>query len=176
MRYVEKIKVVEAITFQELVEHGRDYCNRHTDGNMVNGVPWSFQYRGHPITHEHDGCYLVPSWAGTLNSTIEKFTQNKMLVSDGGRLYLYEAELFTARYTPVRQAFADLEKALQIVYCDERPNPEVRIQQVDKSHWNVEKVLRDGAVEVAVFSGPNAEARAKAFHNLCSFYLLKENA
>ena len=46
MKYRKKPVVIEAITFDELVEHGRQ------SGAIVNGMPWSFEYNGHPITHE----------------------------------------------------------------------------------------------------------------------------
>jgi hypothetical protein len=64
------------ITFDELVEYGEK-----NGGNMVNGFPWSFDYEGHPITHENDECYLVI----VQNETV-KFTPADLLVLDNGVL------------------------------------------------------------------------------------------
>jgi len=61
MKYRKKPVVIEAITFDELVRHGID-----SGGNIVRGMPWSFQYQGHPITHENDDCYLIPTLEGTM--------------------------------------------------------------------------------------------------------------
>lgn len=63
---------VEAITFDELVEHGRA-----NGANIVNGMPWSFEYNGWHVTHENDECYILGSPAGTLT-----MTPGNMLVSD----------------------------------------------------------------------------------------------
>lgn len=46
--------IVSTISFYELVRHGRA-----EGGNIVNGMPWSFSYKGFQITHENDRCYLV---------------------------------------------------------------------------------------------------------------------
>lgn len=54
MKYYRQQQTVEALTFQELVEYGR----QHSD-NIVNGMPWSFNFHGCPVTHEHDECYLI---------------------------------------------------------------------------------------------------------------------
>lgn len=49
------------ITFDDLVEFGRQ-----NGANIVNGMPWSFNYRGLPVTHENDDCYLITTPSGTL--------------------------------------------------------------------------------------------------------------
>ena len=38
MKYRKKPVVIEAITFDELVEYGKAH-----GGNIVDGMPWSFQ-------------------------------------------------------------------------------------------------------------------------------------
>ena len=43
--YRKKPVVIEAITFDELVAHGLA-----NGANVVNGMPWSFQYKGQPVT------------------------------------------------------------------------------------------------------------------------------
>lgn len=57
MKYQTKPVVFEALTFDELVEHGRN----SPGVNIVNGMPWSFALDGKHITHENDDCYLVPT-------------------------------------------------------------------------------------------------------------------
>lgn len=89
MKYRKKPVVVEAITFDELVEHGL------TSGdNIVNGVPWSFKYAGHPITHEDDDCYLIPTREGCV-----RMSRDCMLITGvAGELYPCERGIFEATY------------------------------------------------------------------------------
>ena len=54
-----RVPVAEAITFEQLVEYGIA-----GGAPLVNGMPWSFTYKGKAITHEDDDCYLVDSWKG----------------------------------------------------------------------------------------------------------------
>ena len=84
--------VIEAITFDELVEYGR------TNGaNIVNGMPWSFTYNGHPITHENDQCYLIPTSEGTMH-----FGPGDMLITGvKGEIYPCKLDIFRATYEPV---------------------------------------------------------------------------
>ena len=68
----KKPVVVEAITFDELVKYGIA-----SGAGCHNGMPWSFNYETtretdtgpvivhHPITHENDDCYLIPTLEGT---------------------------------------------------------------------------------------------------------------
>jgi len=41
-KFTKKPVEIEAITFDELVAYGKA-----NGGNMVNGMPWSFEYNGH---------------------------------------------------------------------------------------------------------------------------------
>lgn len=92
MRYRKKPIEIEAITFNELVEHGKA-----NGANIVNGMPWSFQYKGHVITHENDECYIVPT-----NSGSARFTPNDMLITQiDGEIYPCRIDLFNATYDPV---------------------------------------------------------------------------
>jgi hypothetical protein len=91
--YRKKPVVIEAITFDELVEHGRN-----NGGNIVNGMPWSFNYNGHPVTHENDECYLIPSNTGGT----ERFTPNDMLITGvNGEIYPCPKNIFEATYEMV---------------------------------------------------------------------------
>jgi hypothetical protein len=60
---------LEAITFEELVEHGKS-----TGAPVINGMPWSFHYKNTAVTHENDDCYIVGG---------EHFRRGDMLVSEG---------------------------------------------------------------------------------------------
>lgn len=87
--YRKKPVVIEAITFDELVKHGLQ-----TGANVVNGMPWSFQYKGHPITHENDDCYLIPTLEGTM-----KMTRGDVLITGvKGEIYPCKGDIFAATY------------------------------------------------------------------------------
>lgn len=93
-KYQKKPVVIEAITFKELVEHGKK-----NGGNVVNGMPWAFEYNGHPITHENDECYLIPTLEGTM-----KMTTNDMLITGvNGEIYPCKSDIFAATYEPVEE-------------------------------------------------------------------------
>ncbi|HET7321163.1 MAG TPA: hypothetical protein VFI96_01630 [Longimicrobiaceae bacterium] len=90
-RYRKKPVVIEAITFDELVEHGRRVAD-----SLVGGVPWSFSYQGHPITHENDDCYLIPTLEGTM-----RFERGDVLITGvKGEIYPCKADIFAATYEP----------------------------------------------------------------------------
>lgn len=90
--YRKKPVVIEAITFEELVEYGRAH-----GGNIVNGLPWSFDYKGQPVTHENDDCYLIPTLEG-----IMRFDRGDMLITGvKGEIYPCKADIFSATYDKV---------------------------------------------------------------------------
>jgi hypothetical protein len=88
-KFRKKPVVIEAITFQELINHGI------AQGAMTqNGLPWSFTYGGHSITHENDECYLIPTAEGTM-----RFTPNDMLITGiKGEIYPCKKDIFEATY------------------------------------------------------------------------------
>ena len=89
MKYRKKPVVIEAITFDELVEYGKA-----NGGNIVNGMPWSFEYNGHPVTHENDDCYLIPTLEGTM-----RFDRGDMLITGvKGEIYPCKPDIFAATY------------------------------------------------------------------------------
>lgn len=91
-KFRKKPVVVEAITFDEFVQYGKD-----TGAGLVNGMPWTFEYKGHPVTHETDGCYLIPTAEGTYN-----FTPADMLITGvKGEIYPCKLDIFAATYEPV---------------------------------------------------------------------------
>ncbi len=92
MLYRKKPVVITAITFDELVEHGR-----LSGANQHNGMPWSFEYGGHPLTHENDDCYLIPTLEGTM-----RFERGDMLITGvQGEIYPCKGDIFAATYEPV---------------------------------------------------------------------------
>jgi hypothetical protein len=91
-QYRKKQVVVEAITFDELVQHGKD-----SGANIVNGMPWSFKYRQWPITHENDECYLIPTLEG-----VHHFTPKDMLITGvAGEIYPCKIDIFKQTYEAV---------------------------------------------------------------------------
>lgn len=89
----KKPVVITAITFDELVEHGRLTARAKT---LVRNMPWSFEYGGHAVTHENDDCYLIPTLEGTM-----RFTRDDMLITGvQGEIYPCKADIFAATYEP----------------------------------------------------------------------------
>lgn len=91
-KFRKKPVVIEAITFDELVEHGKA-----NGGNIVNGMPWSFSYVGHPITHENDDCYLI--W--TLEGTMRMDRGDMLITGVKGEIYPCKPDIFAATYEEV---------------------------------------------------------------------------
>lgn len=89
MNYRKKPVVVEAITFDEFVKYGLEHTT-----NIVDGMPWSFEYKGHSITHETNECYLIPTLEGT-----HLFTPNDMLITGvKGEIYPCKKHIFEQTY------------------------------------------------------------------------------
>lgn len=89
MKYRKKPVVIEAITFDELVKYGRE-----NGANIVDGMPWSFEYKGQRITHENDDCYLIPTLEGTMN-----FNRGDMLITGvNGEIYPCRIDIFVKTY------------------------------------------------------------------------------
>ena len=94
MKFRKKPVVIEAITFDEFVQYGKE----HTD-NLVNGMPWSFEYKGHPITQENNECYLIPTLEG-----VRAFTPADMLIDVAGEIYPCKLDIFNVTYEPVEDS------------------------------------------------------------------------
>lgn len=91
-KYRKKPVVIDAVTFDEFIQYGK---NNGT--NIVNGMPWSFKYKGHSITHENDECYLIPTLEGTM-----RFTPEDMLITGvNGEIYPCKLDIFEQTYEPV---------------------------------------------------------------------------
>jgi hypothetical protein len=107
LKYCKKPVVIEAITFDEFVEYGRS-----NGANIVNNMPWSFKYNGHPVTHENDECYLIPTLEGTHN-----FTPKDMLITGvNGEIYPCKLDIFEKTYD-----VCDCEEAAEESYLEYEP-------------------------------------------------------
>lgn len=92
MKYRKKPVVIEALTFDEMIDHGAA-----TGANIVNGVPWSFEVNGHPITHETDDVYLITTLEGTHRMT----RADMLIIGVKGEIYPCKLDIFAATYEPV---------------------------------------------------------------------------
>ena len=102
-KYRKKPVVIEAITFYELVEEGHKFIEEnptegsygfHDNGNEKSGLPWSFKYKGHPITHENDECYLIPTLEGNHNMT----PKDMLITGVNGEIYPCKIDIFEKTY------------------------------------------------------------------------------
>lgn len=94
-KYRKKPVVIEAITFDEFVAYGK----LHGDSFGPNGMPWHFEYNGHPITHEDDDRYLIPTLEGTMD-----FTPNDMLITGvNDEIYPCKTDIFEKTYDRVEE-------------------------------------------------------------------------
>ena len=123
-KFTKKPVTVEAITFQELVDHGRRVAPESING----GMPWSFTYAGHHISHENDTCYLIPTLEGTM-----KMGRDDMLITGvKGEIYPCKLDIFAATYDAVPAApNADLPPHQQRV-LDEKQELDIRITRLDE--------------------------------------------
>ena len=88
-KFRKKPVVIEAITFDELVAHGVA-----SGATLHNGVPWSFDYAGHAVTHEDDDTYLIPTLEGTM-----RMGRGDMLITGvKGEIYPCRGDIFAATY------------------------------------------------------------------------------
>lgn len=89
MRYRRKSAVSRLITFDEFVQYGKDH-----GGNMVDGMPWSFEFEGQPVTHMDDRCYCIVT---PLCEVL--FTEADVLtIDDGGNIYPVRKTFFKNVY------------------------------------------------------------------------------
>ena len=88
-KFKMKPMVVEAITFDELIQYGLTQTQ-----NIYNNMPWSFEYKGIPVTHETDDCYII----GT-----ERFTKNHLLVEKSSEISIVEKDAFDLISEPLEE-------------------------------------------------------------------------
>ena len=96
-KYRKRPVVIEAMTFDELVQYGIE-----NGGNVVNGLPWSFQINGRPITHDcqtGEDRYLI----FTLEGTMEMTRNDMLIIGVQGEAYPCKLDIFRATYEPVAE-------------------------------------------------------------------------
>ena len=97
-KFIKKPVVIEAITFNELVAHGIEQCKKEgREGNIINGMPWSFSYCGHPITHENDERYIIPTLEGSHNMT----PVDMLIIGVRGEIYPCKTDIFRETYQEI---------------------------------------------------------------------------
>jgi uncharacterized protein YodC (DUF2158 family) len=107
----------ETITFADFVQYGRD-----NGGNIVNGMPWSFQYMGRPVTHENDECYLIMG----LNGRDLRFTPHDVLaIGQSGELFLKRAPALTIADLTETELLMARDKLLSSTFAEVRKNGQV---------------------------------------------------
>lgn len=112
-KFKKKPVTVEAITFNELMDHGRRVAPESVNG----GMPWSFTYAGHHITHENDTCYLIPTLEGTM-----KMGRDDMLITGvKGEIYPCKRDIFAATYEAAAPATSlKFGQALEAIQAGQR--------------------------------------------------------
>lgn len=122
-KFRKKPVVIEAITFEQLVQHGKDY----EGSNIVDGYPWSFKYNNHPITHKNNECYLIPTMEGTM-----QMTPNDMLITGvQGEIYPCKKDIFEATYDIMEEVAVDGERTFGELAVGINFNPS-ELSDVDK--------------------------------------------
>jgi hypothetical protein len=91
-KWRKKPVVIEAMTFDEMVQYGRD-----NGGNIVAGRPWSFKVNGHAISHENDECYIITTLEGTHHMT----PKDMLIIGIKGEIYPCKLDIFEATYEEV---------------------------------------------------------------------------
>lgn len=91
-KYRKKPVVIEAITFDQLVDFGI----RNSE-NLVNGLPISFEYKGYPITLDNYQCYLIPTSEGVMNMT----PKDMLITGVAGEIYPCKIDIFKKTYEQV---------------------------------------------------------------------------
>lgn len=71
----------EWITFDALVAHGLAACRAEgREHNIINGLPWWFDFHGIAVTHENDDCYILNTQAGAV-----RVNRDKPKINEGGQ-------------------------------------------------------------------------------------------
>jgi hypothetical protein len=121
MKATKKAIEIEYITFEDFVKYGVDH-----GANIVKGMPWSFDYQGHPITHENDKCYLIPTEEGSM-----KFTPKDVLITGvDGEIYPCKKSIFEKTYD---LAQTDEAKSVYPKYLI----GEIVLAKIDEEHYRM---------------------------------------
>ena len=117
-QFRKKPVVITAITFEQLVAHGIDQCKAEgRESNIVNGMPWSFSYAGHPVTHENDNCYLIPTLEGNMQMGLD----DMLITGVKGEIYPCKRDIFEATYDAAAPAAGmNFGQALEAIKAGQR--------------------------------------------------------
>ena len=91
-KYKKNPVIIDAITFDELIEHGKNSAY-----SIVDGMPWSFDYNGHRITHETDTCYII----NTLEGDMYMRPDDMLITGVKGEIYPCKLDIFLETYEKV---------------------------------------------------------------------------
>lgn len=93
--YRKKPVVIEAYTWDEMLELGRKICIAEgRASNIVNGMPWSFHINGRAVTHENDRCYTICTLEGNHHMTPD----DMLIIGIKGEAYPCKLDIFQASY------------------------------------------------------------------------------
>lgn len=90
MKATKKPVTIEFFTFEEFAEIGR----QTNPDSIQNGFAWHFDFKGHPITHENNDCYIVPTNHGHVHFTPDSV----LIVQVDGEVYPCKKDIFEMTY------------------------------------------------------------------------------
>lgn len=89
MKYKTKPNIVNIVSFDELVEYGITH-----GANIVNNMPWSFEYCGLTVTHERNDCYILSDgW-----TTTYFIRENLLVVDESGDVFIIDKNTLEKEY------------------------------------------------------------------------------
>lgn len=100
---VSKPSKTKFITFENFVKYGVDVAEKENI-ELIDGHNWSFNFEGHPITHENNECYIILTKTGTAN-----FTPKDVLMIREDEIYPCPLDVFEEKYDIVskEETFVD---------------------------------------------------------------------
>lgn len=73
------MNITTRVPFEDVIAWGREHAD-----SVVDGVPWSFTYKGFHFTHEHDDVYLIAGNGAGVRPDGLAFRQGSTLRIDEG--------------------------------------------------------------------------------------------
>lgn len=73
------------VSFADFVDYGREHA-----ASLVDGVPWSFSFEGHAVTHENDDLYLIGTGADSGWAVLRFKRGDALMVGPGSRLQVVD--------------------------------------------------------------------------------------
>jgi len=94
MRYVERRKEVEVVFFHDFVKYGKEHSE-----NVVDGIPWHFDYKGNAVSHENDDCYLIT----TIDDMLSFESDSVLLIGVNNKLSVIKKDVLDDLYQMILQ-------------------------------------------------------------------------